>query len=102
MAWIARLLGLACAAYLKLHGISAPLRLWEAARIEVRGNHVLLASDVERDAHFGSRVPWLFLDPREVRSRLLDDPWICAAGTMLWCTIVLPASGPDSIPVFRW
>lgn len=98
-------LGLACAAYLKLHGIAAPLRLWEASRIEVRGNHVLLASDVERDAHFGSRVPWLFLDPREVRSRLLDDPWICAARVSrgIWRRVYLDVEerSPQAIVPYR-
>ncbi|MBI5837387.1 MAG: FtsQ-type POTRA domain-containing protein [Candidatus Eisenbacteria bacterium] len=71
-------LGLGCAAFLAFCGVPAPLRVWEAATVEVRGNRVLLATEVREAAALGNRPGWLFLDTGKVRARLNRHPWIAS------------------------
>ena len=71
--------GVAVSAFLSLHGLSSELRFWEATRVDITGNHVLLATEVERAAELGPHVPWLLLEPHSVEQRLQRQPWIARA-----------------------
>jgi cell division septal protein FtsQ len=73
------LLGLACAAYVSFRGVPEPLRVWQAARVEITGNRVLQTAEVRRDAQLGACPGWLFLDAGRVRASLLRNPWIASA-----------------------
>src|SRR5437763_10893850 len=73
------LLGIVAAAFVSCHGLAPEYRWWEALRVEISGNRVLLPSEIQQDACLGPRAPWLLLDAAAVRARLMRDPWIATA-----------------------
>lgn len=96
--------GLAFSAFLSLHGLSSELRFWEANRVDITGNHILLATEVERAAELGPHVPWLLLDGRLVEARLRRQPWIARAHVRrtFWRGLVIQVEEREAQAVLPW
>lgn len=98
------LLGVASSAFLSLHGLSQGLRFWEATRVDVVGNHVLQAPEVEASASLGPHIPWIFLQSSQIEARLERNPWVAVARVRrtFWRGVLIRIEERDPQAVCSW